>query len=63
MIGLAAEKADPGCGGRGAGGGETVRGGKESGGLEVPAVPGQSTVGRWCEAGVGEEEMRNSVLF
>jgi len=34
MIGLAAEKAHPGCGGRGAGRGETVRGGKESGGLE-----------------------------
>ena len=34
MIGLAAEKAHPGWGGRGAGRGETVRGGKESGGLE-----------------------------
>lgn len=42
MIGLAAEKAHPGCGGRGAGGGETVRGGKESRDLKVPGVPGQS---------------------
>lgn len=30
--------------------------GEESGGLEAPRVPGQSTVGWWCEAGVGEEE-------
>ena len=28
MIGLAAEKAHPGCGGRGTGGGETVRAGE-----------------------------------